>query len=102
LILKETMQSSLKIITVDVSSLAPPEPMTVILKQLATLTVQECLLVKHRRQPFPLYEKLQDAGFSYHCVAYAQNAIDLYIFHQSAQRLFNETIKSTNINTGGN
>ncbi len=80
----------MKIITVDVSKLAPPEPMTVILKHLAKLTHQECLLVKHRRQPFPLYEKLNDAGFSYHCVVHTQNKIDLYIIHQSMQNLFEE------------
>jgi len=100
------MQSSLKFITVDVSSLAPPEPMTVILKHLAKLTHQECLLVKHRRQPFPLYEKLKDAGFSYHCVVHAQNDIDLYIFYQSAQNLFdelfNEALERKDINKGGN
>ena len=84
------MKSRFKIIKVDVSNLAPPEPMTVILKQLAELAHHECLLVKHRRQPFPLYEKLNEAGFSYHCVVHSQNKIDLYIFHQSSQNLFNE------------
>lgn len=100
------MQSNLKFITVDVSGLAPPEPMTVILKHLATLTHQECLLIKHRRQPFPLYEKLKDAGFSYHCVEHAQNNIELYIFHQSAQNLFdelfNETLERKDIYKGDN
>jgi len=100
------MQPSLKFITVDVSGLAPPEPMTVILKHLATLTHQECLLVKHRRQPFPLYEKLNDAGFSYHCVVHAQNDIDLYILHQRSQNLFdelfNETLERNGINKGNN
>lgn len=100
------MPSNLKLITVDVSSLAPPEPMTVILEHLAKLAHQECLRVKHRRQPFPLYEKLNDAGFSYHCVEHAKNDINLYIFHQSAQHLFdellNEILASDNINKGNN
>lgn len=84
------MQSSLTFIKIDVSALAPPEPMTVILTHLAKLTAQECLLIKHRRQPFPLYEKLNHAGFSYHCVVHAQDDLTLYIFHQNAQTVFDE------------
>lgn len=87
-------KSSLQFVTVDVSDLAPPEPMTVILERLAKLTVYECLLVKHRRQPFPLYEKLPAAGFSYHCVVHAQDDIDLYIFHLSSQQAFDELLQN--------
>lgn len=94
------MQPNLKLLTVNVSALAPPEPMTVILMHLATLTQQECLLVKHRRQPFPLYEKLKEAGFSYHCVVHAQDNISLYIFHQIAQNLFDEMLVNNDINKG--
>ncbi|MGV2871224.1 DUF2249 domain-containing protein [Colwellia sp. E150_009] len=86
------IKQSLQFITVDVSELAPPEPMTVILKQLSVLTVQQCLLVKHRKQPFPLYEKLADAGFSYYCVVHTQDAITLYIYHQIAEPLFNQLL----------
>jgi hypothetical protein len=84
------MQASLTFIKVDVSTLAPPEPMTVILKHLATLTGQECLLIKHRRQPFPLYEKLNKAGFSYHCVVNTQDDVTLYIFLHNTQTVFDE------------
>ena len=89
------MQPSLKFITVDVSTLAPPEPMTVILTHLAKLTQHECLLVTHRREPFPLYEKLEEAGFSYHCKKHAQDKISLYIFYQSSQSVFDKTLKNT-------
>jgi hypothetical protein len=96
------MQPSLQLITVDVSNLEPPEPMTVILTQLANLSQQACLLVKHRRQPFPLYEKLNDAGFSYYCVVHAQDDISLYIFHQTAQKVFDEMLLNNNIKKGDN
>lgn len=86
------MQPSLRFITIDVSALAPPEPMTVILTHLAKLNQSECLLVKHRRQPFPLYEKLREAGFSYHCIEHAQDNISLYIFHENMQSLFEQTV----------
>jgi uncharacterized protein (DUF2249 family) len=84
------MQANLTLIKVDVSGLAPPEPMIVILSYLSELTARQCLLIKHRRQPFPLYEKLNDAGFSYHCVTHSQDDITLYIFHQKAQVVFDE------------
>lgn len=94
------MCANFKLITVDVSAMAPPEPMTVILTHLAKLTTHECLLVKHRRQPFPLYEKLEQAGFSYHCQVHAQDDISLYIFHQSAQPLFNAMLANIITNLG--
>ena len=96
------MKSGLRFITIDVSALAPPEPMTVILTHLAKLTQFECLLVKHRRQPFPLYEKLIEAGFSYHFVEHAQDDISLYIFHQSVQALFEQTSLNSAISKGKN
>ena len=95
---------NLKLITVDVSALAPPEPMTVILTHLSTLTQQECLLVKHRRQPFPLYKKLEQAGFSYQCVIHDQDDISLYIYHKAAQNIVAitvaEMLAKNNINKG--
>lgn len=93
------MTTCLKFITIDVSSLAPPEPMTIILKHLAKLSHQECLLIKHSRQPFPLYEKLKEAGFSYHCVEHNPNSIELYIFHHEADDIFRKAID--NNSTGG-
>lgn len=84
------MQPCLTFIKVDVSTLAPPEPMTVILENLARLTAQECLLVKHRREPFPLYEKLINAGFSYHCIVHEQDDVTLYIFQHQLQAVFEQ------------
>jgi uncharacterized protein (DUF2249 family) len=91
------MQENLTFITVDVSALTPPEPMTVILMHLSTLTTQECLLIKHRRQPFPLYEKLNDAGFSYHCLVHSQDDITLYVFHQKTQTVFDKWLATSDL-----
>jgi len=82
------MQAGLTFIKIDVSALAPPEPMMVVLTHLAKLATQECLLIKHRRQPFPLYEKLNHAGFSYHCDVHTQDEVTVYIFHQKLQAAF--------------
>jgi len=78
---------------IDVSELAPPEPMTAILSTLAQLittklATKQCLLVKHRRQPFPLYEKLIATGWAYHCQVITDDEILLYIFRQTAQQDF--------------
>jgi hypothetical protein len=91
------MQASLTFIKIDVSALVPPEPMAEILKHLATLTTQECLLVKHRRQPFPLYEKLNKAGFSYHCEVHTEDDVTLYIFLQNIQGVFDEWLITNGI-----
>lgn len=94
------MQANLTFIKVDVSTLAPPEPMTVILTHLAKLTAQECLLIRHNRQPFPLYEKLNNAGFSYHCVVHTQDDITLYVFHQNTQKVFDEWLLTNRLAIG--
>lgn len=57
----------MKLIEVDVRDLEPPEPMSAILSALSTLPRGEGLLVHHSRQPFPLYEKLKEAGWDYLC-----------------------------------
>jgi len=82
----------MELVEVDVKQLAPPEPMTVILSALAQLTDGQCLLVSHRRQPFPLYEKLQQAGWAYHCEVNSDDNISLYIYRQDAQQLFEHNL----------
>ena len=75
---------------VDVSELEPPQPMTVILTALARLAAKHYLLVKHRRQPFPLYEKLLEQGWAYSCQVHADDNITLYIYRDVDQALFDE------------
>lgn len=75
-------------IVVDVSELEPPEPMTVILTALARLGDGNCLLVKHRRQPFPLYEKLREQGWGYRCIVHSDEDISLYIYRETDQLQF--------------
>lgn len=78
----------LEFVILDVSELAPPEPMTQILQALAKLSADQCLRVEHRRQPFPLYEKLVQTGWGYHCDQASDNRITLYIFKQENQSHF--------------
>ena len=95
------MQVSLTFIKVDVSGLAPPEPMSAILNHLSRLAVQECLLIKHRREPFPLYEKLESNGFSFHRIVHSSDDITLYIFHQNAQVKFEHWLKENSLAEAG-
>lgn len=83
----------MQITFLDVSELAPPEPMSAILRSLSQLADKCCLQIKHRREPFPLYEKLADAGFSYHCVVHSQDNITLYIYHADDKSSFEQFIK---------
>ena len=83
---------------IDVSDLAPPEPMTMILSAISQLektpkATEQCLVVKHRRQPFPLYEKLISAGWAYHCQVNAEDDILLYIYRQTSQQAFEQSFK---------
>ena len=47
----------------DVSDLAPPEPMERILAALESLAPGEFLRVLHRREPWPLFPLLEQRGF---------------------------------------
>lgn len=72
----------LELVKINVSELAPPEPMTKILQALAKLSPDQCLQVQHNRQPFPLYDKLTQTGWGYHCVQVSDNQVTLFIFKQ--------------------
>ncbi len=68
------------IVKLDVSNLPAPEPMTEIIQALANLTKQQLLQVHHRREPFPLYEKLTAAGWLYCCKQYSEDNFDIFIY----------------------
>ncbi len=50
----------------DVSQLEAPEPFRAAMAAISELTQGEYLCMRHRREPFPLYEALAELGFSYH------------------------------------
>ena len=70
-------------ITIDVSDLPPPEPMTEILKALSTLPVNMFLQVMHRREPIPLYEKLPQLGFSHKTISLGDGSFQINIYRIS-------------------
>ena len=72
-------------ITLDVSALEPPQPMTEILLAMAQLQKQQYLIVIHRREPFPLFEKLETAGWLYVCMSISVECFHIYIYKQTDQ-----------------
>jgi len=75
-------------ITLNVSSLAPPEPMTEIVLALSNLKNLQYLKVIHRRQPFPLFERLSAGGWGYVCKELSPQCFTIYIYQLSDQERF--------------
>jgi len=79
-------------ICIDVSELAPPEPMTQILMALSRLAEQEYLKVIHRREPFPLYEKLSANGWGFSCRQISPDCFHLYIYKEADKASFEHSM----------
>lgn len=82
----------MKTTEVDVSALAPPEPMQVILSTLSTLPDNGMLKVLHRREPFPLYERLIASGWVYYSEKIADDQVVIHIAHQRNSQQFTDFI----------
>ena len=72
------------VIHIDVSELEPPEPMDRILARLRQLQAGQLLRVRHRREPFPLYPMLEQAGYEYCCIPIGTEVFLIYIWPCSA------------------
>lgn len=70
----------LDIIPIDVSELEPPEPMEQILALVQQLKAGQLLRVRHRREPFPLYPLLEQAGYKHCCIRSGTEAFLIYIW----------------------
>ncbi|MEW8508430.1 MAG: DUF2249 domain-containing protein [Candidatus Thiodiazotropha sp.] len=49
----------------DVRELEPPVPLERILEALEILSMDDWLLVRHSREPYPLYSLLREMGFAW-------------------------------------
>ncbi|KGJ98511.1 DUF2249 domain-containing protein [Thalassotalea sp. ND16A] len=79
-------------VDLNVSELEPPEPMTKVLTALAQLQPWQYLKVFHRREPFPLYEKLAQAGWAYQCQRIKENQFNIYIYRQTDHDKFRQQL----------
>lgn len=84
-----------ELVQLDVKDLAPPEPMTAILLALSTLAAHQILRVYHRREPFPLYEKLEASGWCHHCAKLEDDFYAIHIFKPENQITFDQTYNLT-------
>lgn len=76
--------NGLDIIAIDVSELEPPEPMERILARLQQLKPGQLIRVRHRREPFPIYPMLEQAGYKHCCIPSGTEAFLIYIWPHSA------------------
>ena len=65
----------------DVSDLEPPEPMERILDALDGMPKEDWLRVRHRREPYPLYNILRNMGFVWRS-KWQDDTLDLLIWHE--------------------
>ncbi|MDP4244115.1 MAG: DUF2249 domain-containing protein [Bacteroidota bacterium] len=73
------INSQTSVIELDVSGLEPPEPMRRILITLGTLPTDSSLAVQHHREPFLLYEQLQERGYVWSTIRLADDLFRITI-----------------------
>lgn len=73
-----------KVHALDVGDLEPPQPMVVILAKIQELGPKDVLEVTHRREPFPLYAHLEEAGFAHEIEKLGENRYRLRIWRKNA------------------
>ncbi len=74
-------------VLLDVSDLEPPEPLTRVIATLQRLPAGTLLIVRHRRDPIPLYPMLAEMGFAHRCRPRSDGAVTLYIWPQDDRAL---------------
>lgn len=74
--------------TLDVSDLKPPAPLERILDALADLPQGDCLCVRHRREPYPLYVLLRQMGYRWRCTSKSLGEFEILIWEASTPEPF--------------
>ena len=85
----------------DATDMEPPEPLIRTLEMLNDLKQGDYLRFIHRREPLPLYDSLNQAGFSYITCADSDEAFKVFIWNQDdaeAQSTIQSQIQSENLN----
>lgn len=69
-----------KLKIVDCLELVPPEPMIQVLEAVESLQQGEAVLMIHHKEPFPLYQKLEEKNCSYELKTITEDSIQLLIW----------------------
>lgn len=64
----------------DAAEMEPPEPLIRALDMLGELETGDYLRFLHRREPFPLYDNLNQSGFSYITCNNSDDAYEVFIW----------------------
>ncbi len=72
--------ASKKIISLDCRDLEPPEPMVKVLEAVQVMTVDEAVLMIHRKLPRLILPKLKELGLSFEIAEEQAGSIKLYIW----------------------
>jgi uncharacterized protein (DUF2249 family) len=75
----EKLGADVDIVHLDVSDLAPPEPMVRILEAAAQLGAEQTLQVEHHRRPVYLYPQLDAQGFVHETVEIGPGHVQIRI-----------------------
>ena len=75
-------QELLQEILLDVSDLAPPEPLELTLEAADRLLPGQYLRMQHRRDPCMLYGNLENNGFKYSQREGSTTAVELFIWRE--------------------
>ena len=67
----------------DVSDLEPPEPFEQALAALAELSEGDYLRLLHRREPFPLYDILEQQGYTWHTRPGQTTEVEILIWRKA-------------------
>ncbi len=66
--------------TIDCRALLPPEPMELVLEAVELLDESSAVLMIHRKEPFPLYPKLEERDCMYEIKKPSDGTIQLLIW----------------------
>ncbi len=72
--------SSKKITSLDCRDLEPPEPMVKVLEAVQVMTVDEAVLMIHRKVPRLLLPRLKELGLTFELVEEQTDSVKLYIW----------------------
>lgn len=84
----------------DATDMEPPEPLIRTLEMLNDLKQGDYLRFLHRREPIPLYDNLNQTGFSYITCADSDVAYEVFIWNKDdaeAQSAIEGQIQSANL-----
>jgi len=76
-------QTDKKLVIIDCRDMFPPEPMERVLEAVHTLQDNEAVLMVHRREPFPLYKRLEEKECDFETKQFDDGGVQILIWKRS-------------------